>query len=336
MTTKYPEIPKKTFADYGQMLHGFWPNKPTFTEKDYPEFEGKVIIVTGGNTGVGYETVKSLAGSTKAKIYIFSRNEEKTLKAIKDIELEVAKEYKLKPNPIGFIQTDLSDLTTIKPAVEKFLNKESRLDLIIHNAGVMTPPTGSKSKQGYELQLGTNVLGPFLLQRLLDPIFIKTAKTNPPGVSRIVWVASTAHQVAPKGGIFWEDKNFENIPISSTIRMQIYGQSKAADILLAKAWTRHHPNVKDDVISTSVCPGYLKTELSRHSSWFESFILNRVTWPRRFGAYTELYAAFSPDVKDGDYSISFGVPAHTREDLNSVESGDKLWNWCEKETDPYV
>ncbi|KAI5953641.1 hypothetical protein KGF54_003013 [Candida jiufengensis] len=334
-TNNLPIIPSRTFADWKQMLHGFWPSKATFTEKDYPEFKDKVIIVTGGNTGVGYETVKSLAGSTKAKIYIFSRNKEKTLKAIEQIELEVAKEYKIKPIPIGFIQTDLGDLTSIKPAVNEFLSKESRLDLIILNAGVMMPPPGSKTKQGYELQLGTNVLGHFLLQRLLDPIFIKTSFNNPPGVSRIVWVASTAHQLAPLGGIFWEDKNFDKVPYNSNTKMQLYGQSKAADILLAKAWPRFNPDAKN-VISTSLCPGYLQTELTRHSSAFELFLGKLLTWPRRNGAYTELYAAFSPNIKNGDYSISFGEPSHVRKDLNSIEAGDKLWDWCVKETNPYV
>lgn len=70
----YPTIPWPTFADLKQMLHGFWASKPTYTESQYPDLQDKVVIVTGGNTGLGYETVKSLAGSTKARIYVFSRN----------------------------------------------------------------------------------------------------------------------------------------------------------------------------------------------------------------------------------------------------------------------
>ena len=163
----YPTIPWPIFADLKQMLHGFWASKPTHTESQYPDLQDKVVIVTGGNTGLGYETVKSLAGSTKARIYVFSRNKEKTLAAIKQIQLEIAEEYNVSNSDIRFIQVDLSDLTTIKPAVEEFLKQEQRIDIIIHNAGIMGPPVGSKSKQGYELQWGTNVVGPHLLQRLL-------------------------------------------------------------------------------------------------------------------------------------------------------------------------
>lgn len=331
----YPDIPTRCFADWKQVLHGFWPGKPKFTEKDYPTLEGKVVIVTGGNTGLGYETVKSLAGSTKAKIYIFSRSQEKTSKAIEKIKDEVAREYNVHNREIGFIQVDLSDLNTIKPAVNEFLKKEDRLDIIINNAGVMMPPQGSKTKQGYELQIGTNVLGHHLLQRLLDPSLIKTSKTNPPGLSRIVWLSSTGHMLAPKGGVFWEDIGFEKVPkFTTNVKMQLYGQSKAANLIQARTWSRKHgyPNV----ISSSICPGYLSTDLQRYATSMENLVYKRVLYPQRFGAYTELYAAFSPDVKDGDHSISFGTPAKAREDLLSDEVGDKLWSWLDKETDPYV
>ncbi|RCK65766.1 hypothetical protein Cantr_01562 [Candida viswanathii] len=330
----YPTVPRRTYSDWKQMLHGFCPGKPKFTESQYPELKDKVVIVTGGNTGVGYETVKSLAGSTKARIYVFSRNKEKTLHAIKKIQLEVAQEYNVANREIHFIQVDLSDLTSIKPAVEQFLKVENRLDLIIHNAGVMMPPAGSKTTQGYELQWGTNVVGPHLLQRLLDPLFIETSKTNPPGLSRIVWVASTAHLSSPQGGVFWENINFENLNISKGMELTIYGQSKAGNVIQAKTWTRKHGN--PNVISSSLCPGYLDTDLQRHMSSVERMVFRWLSSPRRYGAYTELYAAFSPDVKDGDHSISFGVPSQARGDLASEAVGDKLWAYLDKETDPYM
>ncbi|EGW31396.1 uncharacterized protein SPAPADRAFT_56254 [Spathaspora passalidarum NRRL Y-27907] len=327
-----PIIPSKSWQDWKQMLHGFWPGKPKFTEDQYPSFEGKVIIVTGGNTGVGYETVKSLAGSTKAKLYVFSRNEEKTLEAIKQIQLEVAKEYNVSNTDINFIQIDLSDLDTIKPAAEKFLSQESRLDLIIHNAGVMMPPLGSKTKQGYELQFGTNVIGPHLLQRLLDPIFIKTAKTNAPGESRIVWVSSSAHQLAPLGGFYWEDVNFEKTNAADSL---IYGQSKAGAIMQARTWTRKH-NTGSQIISSSLCPGFLNTDLQRYATSFEKVLYSLFFHPRRMGAYTELFAAFSPDVKDGSHSISFGTPGHARKDIIQDEACDKLWDYLTEATNPYM
>ncbi|EGW31397.1 short-chain alcohol dehydrogenase [Spathaspora passalidarum NRRL Y-27907] len=330
-----PVVPPRGWEQWKQIIHGFFPGKPKFTEGQYPSFEGKVVIVTGGNTGVGYETVKSLAGSTKAKLYIFSRSEEKTLEAIKQIQLEVAKEYNISNREIHFIKVDLSDLETIKPAVQKFLSQESRLDLIIHNAGVMTPPVGSKSKQGYELQLGTNTIGPHLLQRLLDPIFIETSKKNAPGVSRIVWVASSGHQFAPLGGFHWDDVNFEKMKVTNNDQMMIYGQSKAGNVIQARTWTRKH-NTGSQIISSSICPGFLDTDLQRHISSFEKVMYKFILHPRRMGAYTELFAAFSPDVKDGSHSISFGVPGHARKDLLDPEVCDKVWNYLNKVTDPYM
>lgn len=330
----YPIIPSKSWAEWKEILHGFWPGKPQFTEKDYPDLEGKVVLITGGNTGIGYETAKSLAGSTKAKIYILSRNKEKTLEAIKKIQLEVAKEYNVVNRDLEFIQVDLSDLSTIKKAVDEFLAKEKRLDIIIHNAGIMHPPFGSKSKQGYELLLGTNALGHHLLQRLLDPIFVKTSETNKPGESRIVWVSSSANFLAPKGGVFWEDINFENVSDGKIIKANIYGQSKAINIIQAKTWSRKHsaPNV----ISSSICPGYLRTELQRYSNPIEHFFTYLLTYPSRNGAYTELYAALSPDVKDGQHSISFGVPGIARADLKDENTQNKVWDWLDEQTEPYL
>ncbi|CAK9438109.1 uncharacterized protein LODBEIA_P24220 [Lodderomyces beijingensis] len=331
-----PIVPSKSWAEWKQVLHGLWVSPPSFTEKDYPSLEGKVVVVTGGNTGIGYQTVKSLAGSTKARVYIFSRNREKTLKAIEDIKLEIAKEYNVVDREIGFVQVDFNDLTTVKPAVEEFLKLETRLDILILNAGVMNTPLTSayRTKQGYEMQLGVNVLGDHLLTALLDPVIIETSKTNPPGLSRIVWVSSSAHYMAPKGGIFWEDYNFEKQPDTKSNRMIAYAQSKAGNILQAKTWPRKHdaPNV----ISSSICPGYLMTELQRYSSPVELFITKWITYPCRNGAYTELYAALSPDVKSGDHSISFGQPGIVRGDLNDEANADKVWDWLNEQIEPYL
>ncbi|KAG7663251.1 uncharacterized protein J8A68_003251 [[Candida] subhashii] len=330
-----PNVPSLSWSDWKQVLHGFWPSKPTFKEDQYPSLEGKVVIVTGGNSGIGYQTAKSLAGSTKAKIYIFCRSKEKALEAIRKMQLELAQEYNVAEREINFIQCDLGDLESIKPAVEDFLSKESRLDIIIHNAGVMMPPPGSKTKQGFELQLGTNVLGTHLLQRLLDPIFIKTSQENKKGESRIVWVASTAHQLAPLGGFHWEDLNFETIKnFTSQTKGTLYGQSKAGNIIQARTWPLKHdaPNV----ISSSVCPGYLSTELQRYASWTEKLIYRYVLYDQRYGAYTELFAALSPDVQNRSHSISFGTPSHVRKDLEDEGANEKAWTYFDKVTDHYL
>ena len=104
------------------------------------------------------------------------------------------------PNSKGelvLLKLDLDDLTTIKGTVDEFLSKESRLDILWNNAGVMAAPPGMKTKQGYDIQLGTNNVGPFLLTKLLVPILAQTAKTAPKDSVRVVWVSSYGAKLAP-------------------------------------------------------------------------------------------------------------------------------------------
>lgn len=102
---------------------------------------------------------------------------------------------------LEFLYLDLADLSTIAPAVARFREKETRLDVLVNNAAIMVPPQGSKSVQGYDLQTATNVYGPFLLSVLLAPLLADTAKTAETGSVRIVWAASHAADLfGPKGG----------------------------------------------------------------------------------------------------------------------------------------
>lgn len=323
--------PRNTFKEYGQLLHGFFPGKPTYTEKDYPTLDGKVVLITGASTGVGYQTAKSLAALTNAKIYILSRSVEKSLEAIKRIEIEVAQEYKKKIDKITFIQIDLSDLTTIKPAVEEFLAQEDRLDIIIHNAGLHYPNwDGLKTKQGHEIQLGTNAIGPHLLQKLLDPIFIKSVVPNE---SRIVWVSSTGQLSSPKGGLNLDDPNLEKTKSA----MLAYSQSKALNAIQARWWPRVHEI--EGAVSVSLCPGLLDSELSRHYSSVQKWFLSKMLHPVRKGAYSELFAALSPEVtaeKNGEHIISFGKFGFLREDLKDDVGNEKVWEFLEKAVEPYV
>ena len=334
MTIAPPKTPGQGLLGLQSTFNGFFPCKPTYTEEQYPKLDGKVVIVTGGNTGVGYQTAKSLAGSTNAKVYIFARNKEKALAAIQKMELEVAKEYNKKKIDVHFIKLDLGDLTTIKASADEFLSKEDRLDIIIHNAGVMTPPKGSETTQGFELQLGTNGLGTFLFQKYLDPIFIKTSKNNKPYESRVVWVASTAHFLAPEGGINYADPNFKDTDYPG---MGIYGQSKAVNVQQAIAWPKNHPEAKN-VLSLSLCPGFLSTELQRHTGSILKKILTWILHDARYGAYTELYAALNPELtaaNQGNHIWSFGKLGGIRPDIEKEENVDKTWAFCEEQIKPF-
>ena len=153
--------------------------------------------MTGGSSGVGLELAYILY-LHNAKIYLAARSEEKTKAAISDIKSRV-------PDSKGsllYLHLDLDDLTTVKASVETFLRDNDRLDVLWNNAGVMIPPQGSKTKQGYELQLGTNNVAPFLFTKLLHPLLAETAKSAPADSVRVVWVSSNAAELlSPKGGM---------------------------------------------------------------------------------------------------------------------------------------
>jgi retinol dehydrogenase-12 len=200
-----------------------------------------------------------------------------------------------------FLHLDLSDLTTIKASAESFLSKENKLHVLFNNAGVMMPPQGSKSAQGYELQLGVNNIGPFMFTKLLTPILVSTAKAEPPNTVRVIWVSSSATEFfSPKSaGVPLDNLDYHNDK-SATYK---YGVSKAGNYLHAVEFSKQYK--ADGVISIPLNPGNLYTELTRHQgTMFKMFAKYLVQYPPIFGAYTELFAGLSPKVtieKSGDW-----------------------------------
>jgi retinol dehydrogenase-12 len=173
------------------------PPAPTFTESSLPSLAGKVYIVTGSSAGVGRELARLLY-SLNATIYIGARSPEKANAAITWIK----ESHPASTGRLEFLKLDLNDLEGIQPSVSEFLAKEKRLDALWNNAGVMIPPQGQVTKQGYDLQMGTNCIAPFLFTKLLTPILLETAKVSEPGSVRVVWVSSSAaHLGAPTGGV---------------------------------------------------------------------------------------------------------------------------------------
>ncbi|KXH46051.1 hypothetical protein CSAL01_04269 [Colletotrichum salicis] len=321
-------------------MNQLFPPKPTFTEQNLSDQADRVFIITGGASGIGFELCKILYAAN-ATIYIATRSSEKIATAIKTIKA-------LYPSSNGRLEPlilDLADLKTIKPAVEIFLAKETRLDVLVHNAGVMMPPQGSKTAQGHELQVGTNALGPYLLTRCLEERLQATARLEgmPRGSVRVVWVASMISLGAPKGGVIWDDA--KGAPQLSGDSMSDYMQGKVGCVFLADEFAKR---VKEDgIISASVNPGLVKTELQRHAPAAMSIVMGVVFKGPKYGAYSELFVACSPDVsveKSGSYIIPWGrfgcIPEDIAEGMKPGSSGEKslgkkFWNWCERETLSY-
>ena len=181
--------------------------------------------MTGSSSGIG-EQLAQILYQKNAKVYVAARSEEKARKAIEGIQSRA-------PNSKGalhFLHLDLDDLTTIKASAEAFLGENDRLDVLWNNAGVMVPPQGSKTKQGYEKQLGTNNVAPFLFTKLLLPLLTRTASTAPKDSVRVVWVSSSGAEVSsPKGGV---DLNNLDYKVDKGMWFK-YGVSKAGNVLHA-------------------------------------------------------------------------------------------------------
>ena len=294
--------------------------------------------MTGGYTGLGLALSKVLY-QKNATVYVAGRSKEKFDKALES----VAKEAPSSHGKLEFIQLDLADQSTIKASADEFLKREKRLDVLVNNAGVMSPPIGSVDGQGHELMLGTNVLGPWLFTHYLLPVLKSTAVSSPPGTVRVIWAGSTL-DFAPAGGVEFDENTDE--PKRFPEQSKNYTQTKAANALLASEFALRYG--KDGIISVGYNPGNMKTELGRHLGRIVILLLLLLVYDPRYGAYTMLYAGWSSDIDpslNGAYVWPFGRLATLNPDLlagmKSTEAGgtgkaQKLWEYCEKECGKYL
>ncbi|KAI4171117.1 MAG: hypothetical protein LQ343_004529 [Gyalolechia ehrenbergii] len=238
----------------GTTFSQFFPPPPTMTEANLPSQDGRVFIVTGGTSGVGLELC-SLLYQAGAKVYLAGRSETNAQAAISGIKARST----TSPGELYFLPLSLEDLTTIKPAVEAFTAKESRLDVLFNNASVSLPPRGSVSVQGHELQMATNCLGHHLLTRLLLPTLLHTAERAKPAAVRVVWTSSIAVDAsAPKGGMNLSE--LTNIPSS---QQRNYLNSKTGNWFLASSLADQLG--PKGILSVTQNPGNLRTGLLRHA-----------------------------------------------------------------------
>lgn len=315
-----------------QTLSEFYPPKPTFTEKDLPSLAGKTYLITGGAAGIGKELARMLY-SANATVYLAGRSLINIEKATKDIVEKPSDSMEPTSGKLVPLILDLSDLQTIKPAVQELQRQVTKIDAVFLNAGVMTPPPGAVTVQGYDLQWGTNVVGHFLLQKLLLPLLIASAKQT--GEVRIIWTASDGSNMSPSpDGIFWDDINGTKKKLSP---WNLYTQSKAGNVILAAETARRY--VADNIISASLNPGHLKTELQRHSESCALYLANALLLhDARYGALTELFAGFSTKLgkhNNGAYFIPWGreglMADHLKKGLENG-SGNRLWDLLDVET----
>ncbi|KAM6504657.1 hypothetical protein FSOLCH5_015392 [Fusarium solani] len=304
---------------------------PFNPDKDIPDLSGKVILVTGGNVGLGKQTILQLSKHNPAHIFLAARTESKALAAIEDIRKAVPDAA-----PITYLNLDLTSFDSIKKAAKDFHAQSQQLHILINNGGIMATPAGT-TKEGYEIQFGTNHVGHALLTKLLLPTLKKTAAaTTPPQDVRIVNLSSSFENKAPATNTYEFDKL--KTDMASTPTFVRYGISKIANIHHARALSRRHPEIR----SIAVHPGVVNTNLTNGpaASWpimklilpLAGFFSTNV-WN---GTKNQLWAAVSPDAKSGEFYYPVGVTGK-----GTKQSGDKaleeaLWDWTEKELEGHA
>lgn len=247
-------------------------------------FSGENILITGANSGIGFEAAKVLA-SKGAKVILAVRNEDKGRAAADSIR----KENSLAD--VVVMKLDLADLDSVKSFAASFRSKFDSLSILINNAGVMIPPYG-KTKDGFELQFGSNHLGHFALTGLLLPLL----KSTPD--SRVVTLSSIAHRGAKI--------DFDNLDGSRGYKgMKFYGQSKLANLLFARELDNRLKENSINCISVACHPGISVTNLfklgKRDAPEFLKKLMSHYFQPADMGALPTIYAATEMNLKGGEY-----------------------------------
>ncbi len=282
------------------------------------ELSGKIAIVTGSNTGLGFETAFDLY-QKGAKVYVACRNEEKGLDAIERMKAISD------GGELVYVHLDLASLNSVKEFAEKVIATESRLDLLVNNAGVMIPPP-SKSEDGFELQFGVNFIGHFALTGHLFNLLESTTG------SRVVTLSSIAH----RGAVI----DFDNFRLEKSYNnWREYGQSKLADLIFALEFEKRLRNNGSNIMSLAAHPGFSKTDLQKYMAKDMLDSLELMT--AKEGAQPTLAACLRPDAKGGQYwgpdgpNEQKGKPALAKIDSVALDEklNAKLWDWAKKITE---
>lgn len=289
-----------------------------WTQQTIPEQHGRVAIVTGGNTGLGFETARMLA-ARGATVVLAVRDIEKGKQAAARIAGDVAVQA-----------LDLASLDSIRSAAADLRTSHSRIDLLINNAGVMYTPKQTTA-DGFELQFGTNHLGHFALTGLLLDRLLPV-----PG-SRVVTISSTGHRI--QAAIHFDDLQWER----SYSRAAAYGQSKLANLMFTYELQRRlAPH--GTTIAVAAHPGVSNTELVRNmpstARLLVTWLAPLLTQKPEMGALPTLRAATDPAVLGGQYygpgnwGEIRGYPKLVTSSANSYDQAvqQRLWTVSEELT----
>ena len=301
-------------------------SKIKWTTDNIPELNRKVIIVTGGNSGLGYEAVLAFANKG-AEVILACRSVEKGNAAMAEIE---------KVNPSGKIivkALDLMDLSSVISFSADIKLKYDQLDVLLNNAGIMMTPYKT-TKDGFESQMGTNHLGHFTLTGLLIDLIKRTPK------SRVVNVSSNAHK--------WGVMDFDNLLFENGkdyTPTKAYGRSKLSNLLFTYELQRLFNQHNIDSMAEAAHPGGSMTNLGKHLEnkfWYKMLlpIAGLFTHSPANGALPQIRASVDPNVKPAEYYGPDGfnemkgdpVLVKSNKASHNLEDAKKLWEVSEKLT----
>ncbi len=278
--------------------------------------QGKTVVITGANSGIGLETAAALA-EMRARVIVTARNADKGRAAVADIAQRLGGHAQ-----VQLVVFDLADLSSVRRGADEILEQASRLDVLVNNAGVVLSER-HETVDGFEATFATNHLGPFLLTNLL----LDRLRQSAP--SRIVNVSSTAHNTA-RNGIPFDD-------LQSTKRyrgMRVYGESKLANILFTLELARRLAGT--GVTANALHPGTVRTGYGADGD-ARGFLAFGIKIAKPFflspakGARTSIYLASSPEVErvTGEY-FDKCKPARPRRWAQDAVAAQRLWQVSEE------
>ncbi|MET9275150.1 oxidoreductase [Kribbella sp. NPDC003557] len=298
----------------------------TWTTADIPDLTGRLALVTGATSGIGYETALQLLRHG-ADVLVAARNPEKAAQAAETLTQKAGRAPTV-------LELDLADLASVERAAGEVVKSYDKLDLLVNNAGVMAPPY-RQTVDGFELQLGTNHLGHFALTGRLLPLLL--------GGSRVVTVSSFMHKTVR--GISEADLRR---PAGSYRKWEAYGKSKLANLLFMLELDRRARAAGADLLSVGAHPGYASTHLQAAGPELAGRARQARLWAAgtrlvaqsaAAGAWPSLYAGTYPDLRPGSFvgpgffeyrgTPKVVLPTRTAQD---PELAERLWAWSVEAT----